>query len=373
MFKINLLEYKKSKIYFQLFDVILKDLEIKKEDFLIDNDITPSSYRLARKVEQNIGITIIKKLANIYNLKMLEDSKIDEIENKINLIYTDMYYKIYDNYDQYLIYLDELIKDNNILFPIIKLFKLFLLANAHKDIGKFVEENKRIYNEIINYKSFFNETCQEVFFILDISMKEINVSEYVMKPYDNALCYFALSSISLNQGKYMECIYFIDKCKEILINENNYKRLIYLYLKLMQCYLYFGNYHDCYILSKQVISMCKSFALKGYELNSTYKNFITACLALSKYQEAYETINSISIVYNNELIVYLVCCYEIDPELYKTAYEHYLAMAKNRENDRLIKVLHIVNEYIVNSNKKILEEFDDDIMINLIKILKERK
>ena len=201
MFKINLLEYKKSKIYFQLFDVILKDLEIKKEDFLIDNDITPSSYRLARKVEQNIGITIIKKLANIYNLKMLEDSKIDEIENKINLIYTDMYYKIYDNYDQYLIYLDELIKDNNILFPIIKLFKLFLLANAHKDIGKFVEENKRIYNEIINYKSFFNETCQEVFFILDISMKEINVSEYVMKPYDNALCYFALSSISLNQGK----------------------------------------------------------------------------------------------------------------------------------------------------------------------------
>ena len=55
MFSINLNDYKKTKIYLQLFDVILKDLPINKEEFLLEHDITPSSYRLARKVEQNVG------------------------------------------------------------------------------------------------------------------------------------------------------------------------------------------------------------------------------------------------------------------------------------------------------------------------------
>ena len=35
MYKVNLQDYKGSKIYFQLFDVLLKDIPIKKEDYLI--------------------------------------------------------------------------------------------------------------------------------------------------------------------------------------------------------------------------------------------------------------------------------------------------------------------------------------------------
>ena len=109
MFKIDLKEYKETKIYFQLFDVLLKNLDVKKELYLIDNGITPSSYRLARKQEQNIGKLIIKTLCDKLKYKIPDELQIIEIEEKFNKIYFDMYYKINDDYDKYLKYIDELL------------------------------------------------------------------------------------------------------------------------------------------------------------------------------------------------------------------------------------------------------------------------
>ena len=80
MLNISLSEYKNSKIYFQFFDVLLKKTDIKKEDFLLENDISPSSYRLSRKVEQNIGKSIIEKLCSLYGYTMHSDSEIEIIE-----------------------------------------------------------------------------------------------------------------------------------------------------------------------------------------------------------------------------------------------------------------------------------------------------
>ncbi|MEI3528108.1 MAG: hypothetical protein V8R15_09090 [Bacilli bacterium] len=66
----------------------------------------------------------------------MNDSMIDELENFYNKIYYNMYYKIYYNmyykifytYEEDLEYISNL--EKYLIFPIIKLLKLFLQINA---------------------------------------------------------------------------------------------------------------------------------------------------------------------------------------------------------------------------------------------------
>ena len=77
----------------------------------------------------------------------------------------------------------------------------------------------------------------------------------------------------------------IRQAKQVLelIKENNYKRLIYLYFKLMQCNLHFNNYIECYEISRQVILMCKSFNMDGYELETSKKIFAVGGIKAARF------------------------------------------------------------------------------------------
>ena len=87
MFNINLSIYKESKQYFQLFDILLKDLDINKEAFLKDVGISPSSYRKARTIEQNIGDKIVEQLCRALGYKKASVEFIEEFEIFFNKIY----------------------------------------------------------------------------------------------------------------------------------------------------------------------------------------------------------------------------------------------------------------------------------------------
>lgn len=373
MLRIDLNDYKGSKIYFQLFDIILKDIAIKKEDFLIENDITPSSYRLARKVEQNVGKSIIEKLAKLYNFSIPTYEEIDDIEKHFNQIYLDMYYKIDNDYESHQSYIDNLLSKNYVIFPIIMLFKLFLNANNHIDYERQVSKEEEMYKEILKYKSFLNDSLVEIFMIFEVVYQKNDVSNYMMKNYNNPLVYFILSSKSLGELKYAECLYFIDKCKECLIKENNYKRLIYLYNKLMQCYLYFKNYEECYELAHQVILMCKSFNITGYEANTPEKNLAVSCIALERYDEVVQTYEKKESINSNELCIFLVALYESDKGKYQEAIIKYNQAVSELNNDKLKLLLSIINDYNTKGSKKRLDELKPTIMLTFIKILKERK
>ena len=64
---IKLSEYQNTSIYFHLFDVVIKNKNLNKDEFLISIGISPSSYRRARKSEQAIGKEIVKILADYFN------------------------------------------------------------------------------------------------------------------------------------------------------------------------------------------------------------------------------------------------------------------------------------------------------------------
>lgn len=68
---IKLSEYQNTSIYFYLFDAIIKNKNLNKDEFLISIGISPTSYRRARKSEQAIGHEIIKILADYFNYRLL--------------------------------------------------------------------------------------------------------------------------------------------------------------------------------------------------------------------------------------------------------------------------------------------------------------
>ena len=103
--------------YFE-FDVLLKEQPITKEAFLIEHNITPSSYRRARLQEVNIGTKIIQKLSDILGFKYLKENEIKLIEKRLNDIHNKVYFKIYDTFDEDLDYIDNYIEQKTLLFPV---------------------------------------------------------------------------------------------------------------------------------------------------------------------------------------------------------------------------------------------------------------
>ena len=234
MYKINLNDYKSSMKYFNFFDVQIKKLDIDKEDFLRDNNISPSTYRKCRNFYQKGGSTIIKKLCEIFNVKYVDETFIIDLENKINKIYHKIYYKIRNSFDEDLDYLNNLLKENNIMKPIVQLIKLELLANFPIDINKFIRENENIYNEIKKYSQFLNEDLLEILDNLSFVFEKDIPEKALMKNYKNSLAYFSLASRLCDEERYAESIFMAKKAETILIEEKNYKRLLHLNTKIMR-------------------------------------------------------------------------------------------------------------------------------------------
>ena len=111
MNEINLSIYKENQIYFYMFDVLIKNTNSNKEEFLESIYISPSSYRRAKLEGKKIGNQLIKELCDYFKLKTFNIELIEEVENKLNEIYFAMYYKIYDSYEIYLEWLENMINE----------------------------------------------------------------------------------------------------------------------------------------------------------------------------------------------------------------------------------------------------------------------
>lgn len=81
MKKINISEYKGSRIYFYFFDIYLKINDIRKEEIFAELYINNSSYRRSRDYEQKVGKQIIRDLSNHFNFIIPEPSLVEQLEN----------------------------------------------------------------------------------------------------------------------------------------------------------------------------------------------------------------------------------------------------------------------------------------------------
>ena len=356
MIKINLNEYKESKIYFQLLDNIMKEKNISKELFLHDNNINPSTYRRCKKDECNVGIKIVTKLCELFNYKYLDNNQIDEVEQLLNNIYSDMYYKIYKKYDYYVNEIDNYINDNTIIYPVLLLFKGYLLLSNQVSYKIQKEEILALYKEIKQYDYFYNESCLKIYHLLYLSFEEEILEKYYIKKYEDASAYFILSFRALNNKKYSECLYFSEKAKEKSIEDYNIQRIIAINNNILASYMELENYEDCLTLSEIQLKVLFSINSDNKILIKGLNNKYMICLLhLKKYDILNKYINENESFDYTKLGIYMTCKYHYNKKEYDELYD---SLIKEQPEKHIIFIQQ-VNELLTNKTKKVLKNIKE--------------
>lgn len=370
MKKVDLTIYNNYLIYFQLYDVAINETNYGIEKFLQMVEINPSTYRKCKKGELIAGPKLIEKLTKYFEYKIPNSEDIKSFEDLFNIIYYNMYYKIYDNYEHYIKKMDEIINEKYAIFPIALLFKLLLIISSNIDYNTIVKNNIEDYKILKKYCKFFSDELLEIFELIYLAF-EYNISEgYWLKNYNNGFAYYILASRSYFNQKYIESIFFATKSKEFLSNDGNIIRILFLNNILMSSLLYVGNYQECNDLAfKQKLTL-KAINSEYLFLQKSLKKYeIVSLLGLEKFSEII-TILERSQSFN----IILLTCYLVSIFKYKGKKEYInyyndLEFEEFEKNDQ--DYLRNLNTFLVYNKKSILQHLNhyeiEGWLINILK------
>ncbi len=354
MNKIELNVYYSSAIYFHFFDAYIKTQDIKKDILFKELDINDSSYRRCREKEQNVGKTIIEKLASHFKLKLLNQTEIEMYENYLNDLYVKIYYKDDENYNNDLEKIEKIIEEKNILFPIFRLMRLLLIANSKKSIEFTYNNYNEEFNYLKKYKRFYDNEINVIFNILSLFFEE-NSNEYEWNyNFNNALAYQILSSKCYKDKKYIEAIFFSTKAKEILLTDYNYKRIIAINRTIMASLLYIGNYDEVENIASKQIRSFNAMNITGFELKAVKENLNIALLGKKEWKKVIENLENQKKVTLTDIICILIAKYKTD----KVEYNNYftneiMTLDLNEEYEKIFKSL---NHYLNCEDRKLIPD-----------------
>lgn len=369
MKKIDMSIYKKSNKFFYLFDVLIKNEVYNKDEFLKTKGITPNSYRRAKNNEQKVGTEIIIKLSKHFKYNIASDDLIDSIEDLANLIYNDMYYKVFKNYEYYVLEIEKLIKENYNVFPILNLLKLFLQINSLKKGIKVIADNITLYEELKKYKNFFNDDLLNIYELLYLTFEK-DVTEYALsEEFSDGYSYFIVSYRSWQNRRYVDCLYFADKARSILLRENNIKRIVHLNFNVMSSLNYVKNYKACLEMAQKQMLALESFDCEGFEKETTLKHMLVAALGLGKYELILDLLTNNKNYSLTELTCYLYSMSKISLNDYKKYYEINVLREEYDPDEK--EFLGTLNNFIINKDKKALLKLENykvtKIILEIIK------
>lgn len=367
MKKIDFNDYYFSKQYLLLFDVLIKQKAKNKDVFLEDINITPSSYRRAKMIEQNIGKNIVFKLCEYFNIKPISKEEIDKYQIYLNKIYYDYYYNLNNDYIYISGKLDELINEKNLFYPIFIMFKLLfnLVHNRNKSI--IINENEYLYNEVIKYKNFFNDDLKDIFMHVEILYDKEFINKKINLDSSNGITYLIISNKCLESQKYIECLYYASKAKNLFLEDENYKRISLANINIMNSYCYLNNFEKYYNTAYTQFYSINGFNECGFIRDLTDKHLAISLIALKKYQEIIYFFKNKSDLTFTEMICLLIALYYEDIENYK---KHYINVKEVlKDNDIKNEALDIINKCLLDGNKKILKNIKQGIENNLIYVL----
>lgn len=295
MYRIDLSEYKEDTLYFKYFDILLKNDYINKEQRLEELNIAPSSYRRARLYHTKSSKNYFNILSSYYKVKLLNIDDISSLEEYLNHIYLDVFYKVSDNFDNHITRIAEMIEENTIFTPVLKLFLLFLKANQYKNLKNIIENTKKEYRELLSFKEFFSINLKEICTIIELIIANNPKEVKLEVNYQSALIYYLFSSKFYLNNEPFNSLYCASKARELLINENNYKRIIDLNLIVIANYNLIRNYNEALKLSNEQIRVLKAFGYVKTEYSATKTHLYVSLLGLKKFEVLYKEMEIISI------------------------------------------------------------------------------
>lgn len=229
--KINLDDYFYSTRYALFyFDIQIKKLEITKEALLKDLDIPYISYRRSKEDDTNVGKKIILKLEKHFSMSPLDIERQEEYEDILNKVLIRFYYRG-DDLKEFEPILEKYIEENNFLKPIFQLFALLIRLVSNKYIGRVAENEVTNFQELLSYKKhYYVSPFIELLVMLEVSFSGNRLIEFDKDIYFaeemRGLIYYSYSANAYLAKKYDLCLYYARECKEYLIKDSNYKRMV---------------------------------------------------------------------------------------------------------------------------------------------------
>ena len=368
MKKFDLSIYKNYKMYLNYFDILIKNETSNKENFLERILISPSSYRRAKKDNKKIGDQICSELCTYFKLKIFDNAIIEELEEKINRIYYNFYYKNYELYDEDYAWINNMIKENYVFNPIIQLMKLLLDLSRTNNTNTIVSDSKDLYNELNKYKLFYSEELLEILEIASVLYEEkIDISNMFIY-YKNEIAYNMLASRFNYEEKYLESVFFCNLAKQRFLQKENFRRVYFINLILLANYNALAAYKESYDLAFNQLLSIRYDINYTYEFKATLKHYIIACVGMKKYNEVINELINKEEINTTDMLALLISLYRTSKSKYKSYLEK---MKTNETNEKFINYYIAIDKYLEKGNKEALNIlYNYDINKNLMKILK---
>lgn len=375
MLKINLDTYLSSQTLLLIFDVLLNEESIKlsvtKESLLKDIGINPSSFRRSRVEEKNIGNDIAVKLAKYFNLKIVNEKILCDLAKLIEEIYHDINYKVFEKFDFYTKKIEWYLSKNLVIFPVVKLLKLFIEAFSLQRIEEMIEMNNKLFIEISSYKVSFNDSLMNIYNILKLIFSKELTNEMLSKKYNNGICYSIIASRHRINKRYFESLYFAQKAKEMFVLENNLKRILYINFTILNDLSLTDNYEEYYYLTRQQLLTIRSFGSNTIEYESIEKHLIVSSLALKMYDQVIEIVEKNEEKTITDFSALVVAKYNVLGEKFDLWYDEEIKTTEGIEE--YLPLLKTLIEFLKTSDKKLfaLLEENKNFMSSFLNILKK--
>ena len=281
-------EYKSSSQYILFFEGLIKQEKVTKDAFLSDLGISSSSFRRSKLEDSKIGQQIIKILAEHYKVNLVNEDDFNQMSRLVNDIYIDIFYKIYDRYDEYLEKTKELEKKNDLYFPIYKLLKVFLQYNSRFDVGKTIDYVKDDYEILKKYQNYFSEELKIIYDIVEVHHVDIDNLDVNSLKKNNPIAMAALALLTYLDKKYYKSLHYCKAVKEMFLKESNYKRVLYVDSTILNNLSFIGEFEEYYRLAKRDYYSAISFGFDKnlqYMFNTFTKHYAISTIALKKFDE----------------------------------------------------------------------------------------
>ncbi len=328
---IDLSIYADSRRYFRFFDVEIKRHKLTKEPFLRKIGINPSSYRRARTREEKIGISLLGQLSRHFNYRLINKSLIEEIENLSNDLFYDIVYKRYHDIDSYIKVLDKHLEQNYIIFPVLKLLKLYLLANNNWNNRKTMDSYLDLFNEVTLYYNFYNEDLLKIYNILKLFFsKSIPLESRSINYNDYGLSYYILASKYYETQRYIESLYYAKLAKEIFVKTENLKRLAYINITLICNYFALENYDKCYELAFNQYNSLKKIEEFNYETSISLRYYLLTLLYYKEFNKIISIMES-NTIYKyrlTEIVINFIAQFSVDKTKLEESLRGYIDFKK---------------------------------------------
>ena len=319
--------FKKTNVYYALFDGLFTLSNIEKESILNELGIIPSSYRSQRANYNVKNKNNIKILLDYFKYKQINSEEQCRYEILITKIYYYCYYKQLGKLE---ILLNEIIEeatDQTTLKPMLTLFKVFIYSNLEYSI---IKAKENISDDLEYLAAFYNKKyfIDDFEFIYLLMMYHFDVFDFSVD--------VLIDNLSLQYPKLLWLYSFIKASKayinkndivalvnyEIALtefrNSNNFTRYIITASNVSYLYNISEEYSSCLKLCSSILEniLCDDEGSKRSQM--LLMNYLFANLMLERYNEIIDFISILVFDYNSlnyiSAIICLIVCKKVDNE-----------------------------------------------------------